>query len=431
MLEGDTLVMTTSDRKRLWIVRQILCKQITQKKGAKLLRLSTRQIKRLCKRVGREGDEGVIHRNRGRKSNRRISSSLKRGIVQIVASRYRGFGPTLTSEQLKKHEGIEISKETVRRWLIENDLEYKGRRSRPHRRWREPKKYFGEMLQMDGSHHDWLEGRGPRMVMMGYVDDATGKAFARFCEYEGTLPAFDGLLGYAKKYGLPCSIYLDKHTTYKSMRKISLLDQLEGEPGTSQFQRAMKQLGIEVIHANSPQAKGRIERFFRTAQDRLVKLMRVDGISTLQAANRFLSGYLQDHNKRFSRPAAGTANLHRKLSLTTKDLKSILSVQTRRVVRNDFTIVHNGQLYQIDEHIHTRLVVVEERINGSIHLMDGKSELRFHAIEKPHRPEEKEDPILVGKKRRGRRTVPNLEWKKFRFGKLDPAKGDISTLLRR
>lgn len=220
------------------------------------------------------------------------------------------------------------------------------------------------------------------MVLMGYIDDATGRAYARFYEYEGTLPAFDGLSRYFRKYGMPCSIYLDKHSAYKGLRKISLADQLEGDPGESQLQRAMKEVGIEVIHANSPQAKGRVERFFRTVQDRLVKEMRLAGICTIEEANRYLSHYLVEHNKNFSNAPARPGNLHRPVSKTLR-LESILSVQTRRFVRNDFTVVHNGRMYQLKDHVRSRHIRVEERTDGSIHLMKGLSSLRFKEIATP------------------------------------------------
>lgn len=371
--------MTATERKRLHVIRQVIERRISQKKAAKILGLSVRQIKRIGKQVRTYGDRGVIHSNRNRQSNRRTDDSIKKKVVELAGGKYKGFGPTLLSECLRTHERIALSDETIRLWMKAEQLPYAGRKARAHRRWRERKSHLGEMLQMDGSHHDWLEGRGPKMVMMGYIDDATGLAFARFYGHEGTIPAFDGLARYFRRYGMPCSVYLDKHTTYKGIKRVSVADQLEGDPGESQFQRAMKELGIQVIHAHSPQAKGRIERFFRTCQDRLVKEMRVAGICSMKEANLYLDTYLRSHNRKFCVTPAAIANLHRPVPPELQ-LKSIFSVRTRHFVRNDFTVVHNRKIYQLSAKLPNRYIVAEERIDGSFHLMNGNVCLRFKEI---------------------------------------------------
>ena len=433
-MQGDSIWMTVVDRKRIYIIRQVLEKKVTQKRASRLLELSLRQVKRICKRVKKEGDGGVIHKNRMKASNHRIESGIKKKVIDLAKKRYRDFGPTLLSEQLVKKEGIKISDETIRQWLITAGLAYRKRRVRPHRKWRQRKAHFGEMLQMDGSHHDWLEGRGRRMVLMGFIDDATGRAFARFYEYEGTLPAFDGLNEYFQRYGMPCSIYLDKHSTYKGLRKISVIDQLEGEPGVSQFERAMTELGIQVIHANSPQAKGRIERFFRTLQDRLVKEMRVAGIKTLQQANAYLDGYLSEHNKKFSIAAQQLADLHRPVPKGIC-LESIFSVQTRRFVRNDFTIFHAGKVFQLQKHTRSRYITVQERIDGSFHLINGKTSLAYTEIPRSNLPPSSKEKEPGPGKGNHNRIAKGLDhpWRGFKFGRQHPEKqkGDISTLVRR
>jgi transposase len=383
-VQGD-LLMKEKDRKKLHVILQVLEKKLKQKEAAKLLKISVRQIKRICRRVRSEGDGGVLHRNRTRKSNRRIAASIKEKTLSLCQEKYKDFGPTLATEQLQKVEGIKISDETLRLWMKESGIAYRKRRDRPHRKWRERKAHFGEMLQMDGSHHDWLEGRGPWMVLMGYIDDATGRVFARFYEYEGTLPAFDGLMRYIRRYGIPCAVYLDKHSTYKGLRKTSLLDQLEGDPGMSQFERAMNETEITVIHANSPQAKGRIERFFRTAQDRLVKQMRITGINTLQEANRYLVSYLAEHNRKYTRPPANGVDLHRHVPRSL-DLKAIFSIQTKRVLRNDFTIMHNGKLYQVLEKIQAKHLIVQERCDGTVHIALNRRHIRSKEIAKVLKP---------------------------------------------
>jgi transposase len=430
----DGLWMRATERKRLYIIRQVLERKITQRKAGELLDLSLRQIKRLCGRVKREGDGGIIHRNRNRRSNHSINELIKNKVVDLARRKYRGFGPTLITEQLRKKEGIEVSDETIRQWLIAAGVTYTKRRARPHRRWRQRKAHFGEMLQMDGSHHDWLEGRGQRMVLMGYVDDATGRAFARFYEYEGTLPAFDGLNEYFRRYGMPCSVYLDKHSTYKGLRKISVIDQLEGEAGVSQFERAMKELGIQVIHANSPQAKGRIERFFRTLQDRLVKEMRVAGIKTIGQANSYLDGYLSEHNKKFSIAPQQPTDLHRPVPKEIS-LECILSVQTRKFIRNDFTIFHAGKVFQLQKKTRSRYITAQERMDGSFHLINGKTSFAYTEIQRSNLQascEEKEPGPGKGNHNRVPKGLDH-PWRSFKFGHQhsEKQKGDISTLVKR
>jgi hypothetical protein len=277
-------------------------------------------------------------------------------------------------------DGIKLSDETLRKWLIEAGLWVKRRKRSGHRRWRERKECFGEMVQMDGSHHDWLEGRGPKLVIMGYIDDATNRVYARFYNYEGTVPAMDSFKRYIKKHGLPMSIYLDRHSTYKSTKKLTIEEELTGlEEPMSQFERALKELGVEVIHAYSPQAKGRIERLFGTLQDRLVKEMRLRSIKTKEEANDFLKGYLPVYNKKFQFRAANDSNVHVKLPRGF-DLDKYLCVKTRRTVRNDNTISYNNKLYQIEGMVKVKKVSVEERVNGTMHITSGNAILGCHEI---------------------------------------------------
>jgi hypothetical protein len=249
------------------------------------------------------------------------------------------------------------------------------------------------MIQIDGSHHDWFEGRGPQCVLMGYIDDATGKAFAGFYDYEGTMPAFDSFKRYARKYGIPQKAYLDKHTTYKSPKKAAF--PVYDEEPLSQFERAMKELGVEVIHANSPQAKGRIERLFRTFQDRLVKEMRLRAIKTVEEANKFLADYLPGHNRKFAVNPKDKTDLHRKIPKGL-NLDNILCIKEERVLRNDSTIPYKGKLYQITESIKAQKVTVEERINGKMLITYNGASVKFKKI--TERPEKQKKPRIVKKK---------------------------------
>jgi hypothetical protein len=198
-------------------------------------------------------------------------------VLTLYKERYPDFGPTLATEKLLEVDGIRLSDETLRKWLIEIGMWKKGRKRSAYRQWRPRRACFGEMVQLDGSHHDWLEGRGSKLVLMAYIDDATNMTYARFYDYEGTMPAMDSFKGYVRIYGLPISVYLDRHTTYKSSKKLTEWDDVDDIEFLSQFERALKELGVEVIHALSPQAKGRVERLFGVLQDRLVREMRVTG----------------------------------------------------------------------------------------------------------------------------------------------------------
>ena len=378
MCRKDIIEMSREELKRAHVVKRVM-EGLKQREAAEMLGLSIRQIKRIVRRVRKEGDEGLAHRNRGRKSNRRLRDKQKEEVIELYRKKYSDFGPTLFCEKLEEKEGIRISDETARQWLLGSG-DWEKRRSRDkHRQWRERRSCYGQMQQMDGSEHDWLEGRGPWMVLMGYIDDATGRVFGRFYQYEGTIPAMDSFKGYIRKYGLPQSVYLDRHTTYKSTRAATIEEELKGERPLSQFERALKDLGVKVIHAYSPQAKGRVERLFKTLQDRLVKEMRLAGIKTLEEANEFLKGYLPIYNRKFCVVAKEKADMHMKLRRGL-DLDRILCIKTQRSVRNDFTVGHDARLYQILEKTKSKKVIVEEKINGTLQIYDNNKRLKYKEI---------------------------------------------------
>jgi len=304
--------MSLLELRRLKVVQSAIEKQTLQRTVALMLGLSERQVRRLVKAVREQGDEGIIHGSRGRPSQRRFRDEVRERVLSLYRENYPDFGPTFASEKLLELDGIKVSDETLRKWLLEAGLWQKRRKRSPHRRWRQRRECFGEMVQIDGSHHDWLEGRGPKLVLMGYIDDATSTTWGRFYDYEGTMPAMDSFRSYVQKYGLPISAYLDRHTTYKSPKKLTEWEKIEGVESLSQFERALKELGVELIHALSPQAKGRIERLFRVLQDRLVKELRLRGIKTKDAANEFIKEYLPRYNERFKR--AGRGKLDRCIS---------------------------------------------------------------------------------------------------------------------
>jgi len=385
MVGKDIIRMSLREVKRLKAIHEVSKGHITQRVASSMLGLSERQVRRLVRCVKNDGDEGVIHKSRGRRSNRKKPDKVRTKALSFYRKKYQGFGPTLATEKLLEMDDLQVSKETLRHWLMEAGLWVKKRKSSSHRRWRERRECLGEMVQMDGSHHDWLEGRGPKLVIMGYIDDATNTVYAKFYDYEGTIPAMDSFRGYIKKYGLPMSIYLDRRSTYKSTKKLTIEEELAGvEEPMSQFERALKELGVDVIHAYSPQAKGRIERLFGTLQDRLVKEMRLRDINNKDEANEFLKGYLPIYNKKFRVMATSKSNVHVKLPRGF-DLDKYLCVKAERTVRNDNTIALNGKLYQIKGIVKTKKVSVEERVKGAMRIRSGNTLIDYHEITR--RPE--------------------------------------------
>ena len=375
------ITMSRKEAGRLHVIHQALDERITQAEAASLIGLSDRQIRRMIKRILEAGDEGICHQSRGKRSNHRIPEQVKEKTLRLFRKDYKDFNLTHATEALFETHGITINRETLRLWLAAEDIPYRKRKARKHRRWRARRAHFGELVQIDGSHHDWFEGRGPVCVFMGYIDDATSTVHGRFYDYEGTIPAMDSMKRYIKRFGIPQSVYLDKHSTYKSQSEPTIEEQLAGQQPMSQFERGLAQLEIEVIHANSPQAKGRVERLFRTLQDRLVKEMRLAGIRSIDEANEFLKTFLPKFSRKFKKPAASKADLHRP-SPHCRDLDRVLCIREERTVRNDFTVIHNSTLYQIEKATRAKKVVIEERLDGSLHITYNGHDLEYREITK-------------------------------------------------
>lgn len=400
MAERDRIVVRQKELRRLHVIKKIEEGVLSHTEAAEIISLSERQIRRIVKRIREEGDGGIVHRSRGRESNRKLPQKLKERLIALYLEKYEGFGPTLLTEKLQETEGIKLSDETVRNWLIEGGHWKRKRQRKNHRQWRPRKAYRGEMIQMDGSHHDWFEGRGAKCVLMGYIDDATGKVYGRFYGYEGTIPAMDSFKRYIRKHGIPMSVYMDKHTTYKSPADPTIEEELAGIEPLSEFGRALTELGVKLIHANSPQAKGRVERLFKTLQDRLVKEMRLRGIRCIEEANKFLESYLLSYNKRFSVKASEPQDLHREIPKGL-NLDEILCIRTERTLRNDNTVAHNKKLYQVKEAVKGAKVVVEDRINGAMFITYNGIRLPYMPI--LGRPPKQESPA---KKRRQPKPLP-------------------------
>jgi hypothetical protein len=390
----DILTMRAEELRKLEVIRKIKEKVIKQKVGAEFLDLSTRQVRRLQRRVESIGEKGVVHGNRGKKSPKKIGEEVIEKILELRREKYYDFKPTFMSEKLEE-DGIIISKESLRKILIKHGEWQTKVKKKKHRKWRERKECFGEMVQFDGSHHKWLEDRGPEMVLMKFVDDATSRSYGRFYEYEGTMPAMDVTIRYIKKYGIPRQIYADKHTTYKAFRDATIEEQLQGEKPQSAYQRAVKRLGIKLINANSPQAKGRVERNFGVDQDRLVKELRLAKINSMEEANKFIESYWPRHNRRFEVKPIKEFDLHMKIPENIK-LNEIFRDHEERTVRNDNAVQYYGKLYQLQtsRHLYGEKVYIEIDLKGKMFITRNNLAIDYIKID----PEKVRKPIKVRKK---------------------------------
>jgi hypothetical protein len=359
---------------------------------------------------------------RGRPSARRKPAALRaQALARYAEERYAGFGPTLMAEQLAK-AGLVVDHETLRRWRLAEGRHPVRRRKQKHRQWRERKPSFGAMVQLDGSHHDWLEGRGPRCVLMVMVDDATNRMRARFFQEETTRASYDVLEGWVRKHGLPASLYVDRDSIYRCEGQPSLAEQLAGKEPQTQFGRAMEALGVELILANSPQAKGRVERMNGTLQDRLVKELRLAGISDLESANRFLDGkYLQAFHRQFGRAAASAVDVHRAVP---RNLNEVLSWEEERVVQGDWTVTCKGQRYQLDRQhealsLVRRKVIVRTLRDGRVQLVYRGKQLQWRTLpagaERQARPV-KVKPAQPMKTKAEKAPSANHPWRRFGVG---------------
>jgi transposase len=380
-MEKDRIEMSQRERDVLKVMSGVLKGERPQVEAARLLKRSERQIRRLARRMKAEGDQAVVHRLRGKPSNHRLAAAVREQVLEFYKSRYADFGPTLASEKLSEEHGVTVAKETLRQLLLREGLWQRKRDRDKHRSRRERRQCFGEMVQADASEHDWLEGRGPRMVLLGMIDDATNQILVRFYPSETTEAYMDLLGRYLRKYGRPVSWYSDRDSVFRAE---SAKDREESVP--TQFSRALVELGMELILAGSPQAKGRIERLWGTLQDRWVKELRLAGVSTMEHANRLVDEKLtREFNRRFKvKPASGN-DAHRPLG-PGQDLEAILSIQEARTVANDYTIRLANEFYQLLPPVwpgeRGGKVIVERRLNGLMKLRFKGRYLDYRKIQK-------------------------------------------------
>ena len=414
--------LTEKERTRLDVVKKLLSKEITNDLAAKILSISSRQVKRLKKRVRSEGEQAVIHGLKGSLGNHRIDDAIKQKALSVIRETYSDFKPTFATEKLGEKHGIQVNPETTRLWMAKEGL-WKVHRQKQstYRSWRPRKNYYGELIQFDGSYHKWFEDRysdendNSEVCLLAAIDDATGQITkATFSANEGIIAVFEFWKSYVLTNGKPLAIYLDSFSTYKINHKRAT----DNKELMTQLGRAMKNLDIELITAHSPEAKGRIERLFGTLQDRLVKEMRLEGINTPDQGNKFLKDiYIQKFNKRFSVSPEKEGNLHRRLSDTDrKNLNRIFSIQSTRQVNNDFTIQFRNKWYQLLELQPLTIrpqqtVFVEEWLDEPLHFSLKEHYLIYVLL--PERPiQKKKQPIILTTHRLNWKPAPDHPWKK-------------------
>ena len=386
--------MSLEELRRVEVLAGVRSKQLRVVDASRLMHVSYRQAKRLWKRYREEGAAGLKHRGAGRTSNRAYPRKFRQRVLALVREKYGGpvgerFGPTLAAEHLGAEDRLQVNAETLRHWMLEAGLWSRERKRRKHRRRRERKEHFGELVQMDGSFHAWLEERGPEGCLIDMADDATNTTLAQLGEQETIWAVADALRVWIEKYGVPLALYVDWKNLYK--RPATPAEQLRGEEPITQFGRMCWKLGIELIAASSPQAKGRIERIHGTHQDRLVKKLRRKGVVSHEAANVYLrSEYLPEHNRRFARAAARPEDYHRRAPRAAA-LDQIFRLESERVVSEDWVVRYANRYFQLEPQSHhqaparSKVLVCEGRHGGMAIEYRGQA-LRWKEIPTASRP---------------------------------------------
>lgn len=393
------ITMTPKELRRYGIIQRLIKKEINGTMASLQIGLTIRQVKNIKARVLEQGPTGIIHQSRGKQGNRKLDQNKLKNIENIIKEKYYDFGPTFASEKLFENHNIRISKETTRKIMITVNLwQPKSKKKQKHyRHWRERKEQYGQLQQFDGCYHKWLEDRGGESCALASIDDATGKVTGmELTDWEGTINCLSYWKNYVEKNGKPMAIYLDRHSTYKQNQK-SVFDD---KNCLTQFERVMQELDIEVIHAMSPQGKGRIERLFNTLQDRLVKEFRLAKISTVEYANKFVNEiFIEKFNKKFSVAPQKKGDLHRPLTEYEKNnLDKIFSVKSFRIVNNDFTIRFEGKWYQLEQSQPVLVrqkekVEIQEHISGKMFICLKDKNLDYRIL--PERPKKIHIPIIA------------------------------------
>jgi len=431
---GDRLIMSKKELRRKSILDLVKNNQINLKDASKRLNLTYRQIRRVYKRYREDGDAGLVHKNRGKSSSRAFSSEMKKAVISLYEEKYWDFGPTLAAEKLEEEDNLTLHAETLRLWLKEAGL-WKPRRIRKaHRTRRKRRERFGELLQLDGSIHAWFTNSVEKQCLMNMVDDATGKTLALMASGETTEASFRLLQRWIKLHGIPMAIYVDLKSLYISPKSLRYSDDDLVEPEwLTHFSRACKTLGIEIIKAYSPQAKGRVERNHGVYQDRLVKELRLKDLKTIEEANQLLQGgFINKLNKKFMKSPVSPDDAH--VTLTTgQTLNDILCWEYTRTVYNDWVIRFENQLLQIQKSNAVQIrpkqkMTLKRHLNGNITLWHKGQKIPYRFIEKSI----KEDKVLLGHDRQkcsqyGRKGKANSPWGQFNPGWLKKTNEHLPT----
>jgi hypothetical protein len=395
----DIITMSNKELHRIEILQKLIDKRLIEHEAAKQLGLSIRQIRRLRKAYKADGAIGVVSKKRGNPSNHKYPDSVKELAITYVKQYYVDFKPTFACEKLSENHGLTISRETLRKWMIDAELWIpKNCRLKRAYQPRNRRECFGELIQIDGSPHDWFEGRAPKCTLLVYIDDATGKLMeCQFVKSESTFTYFDSTRRYLEKHGKPVAFYSDKHCVFRINRTGEL-----GGDGVTQFGRALSELNIDIICANTPQAKGRVERVNRTLQDRLIKEMRLMNISNAEQGNNFLPEFMDKFNKKFGVESIDSKNMHREL-LPHEDLNEIFSWQENRTLSKNLTLQYDKALYLIEDSVDNRSlarnkVTVFEYFDGAIKIKCNNRELPYRIFEKIEKVDQGE---IVSNKRLG------------------------------
>lgn len=392
--------MSKRELGRVEVLARVKSRQLQVVDAGRLMRVSYRQAKRLWKRYREEGAAGLKHRSAGRESNRAHEASFRGQVLRRVREKYGGavgerFGPTLAAEHLASEDGLQVDAETLRRWMLAEGLWSRERKRRQHRRRRERKEHFGELVQMDGSFHAWLEERGPQGCLIDMVDDASNTTWAQLGEQETIWAVADALRAWIARYGVPLALYVDWKNLYK--RLATPREWMRGEEPITQFGRMCAKLGIALIAASSPQAKGRVERVHGTHQDRLVKKLRRKDIRSYEAANVYLEReYLLEHNGRFARAAKKPEDYHRRAPCAA-ELQRIFRLESERTISEDWVVRYENRFFQLAPQsghyapARSKVLVCEGR-HGGIAIEYGGRALRWQEIPAPTKPRLAEQP---------------------------------------
>jgi hypothetical protein len=414
------LTMSQQEIERISIIEQVISKRLKQSKAGQLLKVSSRQVRRLVRAYRRDGASGLMSKHRGRIGNNRHEDEVKKNALEFVYEHYADFGPTLAAEKLHERHGMWVNKETLRQWMMASGVwEAKRKKQAKLHQSRERRACYGELIQLDGSHHDWFEGRAEPCCLLVLIDDATSQLVGLWFErQETTLGYYHVVRDYIERCGRPLGFYSDKYAVFRVNRPELL------SCAQTQFERAMGDLDIELICADSPQAKGRVERANGTLQDRLVKEMRLEGINTIVAANAFLPGFMADYNRRFGVMPRSEINAHRSELPDAKTLDLIFSLQHTRTLSKNLELSYANRVYQVKVDgigyglRHAKVTVYEDRA-GTVTLLYKGRRLDYQCHKKQKRMADIVDAkqLNITVNQVVKRCIPKPEhpWKKYRF----------------